>query len=66
MMWTGSNGSAKLKTPDGTVVAAQNLMWKWWSRGVDLRRRVADWALHFFSEQNKGADYQLKRRPPCR
>ena len=42
------NGSAKLKTPNGTVVAAQNLMWKWWSRGVDLRRRVADWALHFF------------------
>ena len=32
------NGHAKLKTPDSTVAAAQNQMWKGWSKGMDLRR----------------------------
>ena len=27
------NGQAKLKTPNGTIAAAQNLLWKWWNRG---------------------------------
>ena len=41
---------------DGTVAAAQNLQWKWWSRGFDLRRRVADWAAHIFREHHEEAD----------
>ena len=31
-------------------------MREWWDRGVDLRRRVADWAAHIFREYNKEAD----------
>ena len=46
------NGHAKWKTPESTVAAAQNLMWKWWSRGVDLRRRVAEWAVHIIRDHD--------------
>ena len=42
------NGHAKLKSPESIVATAQNLLWKWWSRGVALRRRVADRAVDIF------------------
>ena len=50
------NGLAKLKTCESTIATAQNLLWEWWDRGVDLRRRVADWAVHIFREHNQEAD----------
>ena len=50
------NGLAKLKTSESTIATAQNLLWKWWNRGVDLQRRVADWAVHIFREHNEEAD----------
>ena len=50
------NGHAKVKSLESTITTAQNLLWRWWSRGVDLRRRVADWAVLIFREQNKDAD----------
>ena len=50
------NGHAKKKTLDSTVAATQNQMWTWWSRGVALRRRVADRAVHIFRELNEEAD----------
>ena len=34
------NGHAKLKSPGGTIATVQNLLWEWWSRGVDLRTRA--------------------------
>ena len=46
------NGLAKLKTPESTIATAQNLLWKWWNRGVDLH----DWAVHIFRERNEEAD----------
>ena len=49
------DGHTKLMTPDFTIAAAQNPLWKWWSRGFDLRRRVADMAVHIFCEHNKEA-----------
>ena len=57
------NGHAKLKTPDGTVAAAQKLTWRWWSRSVDLWRRVADWAVHIFREQIKKPMFRLGKVP---
>ena len=51
------NGHSKLKTWESTLATAQNLLWEWCSRGVDLRRRVADWAVHIFREHNKEADF---------
>ena len=44
------NGHAKLKTRDGTMAAAQNLLRKWWSEGIDMRRRAVDCAIHIFRE----------------
>ena len=52
------NGHAKLKALVSTNAAAQNLMWKWRSRGIDRQRRAAGWALHFFRERNEEADIQ--------
>ena len=51
------HGHAKLKTWKGTVVTAQNPVREWWGRGVDLRRRVTDWAAHIFREHNGEADF---------
>ena len=50
------DGHAKLKLPESTNATVQNLRSKWWSRGVKLRGRVADWAVHIFREHNKEAD----------
>ena len=50
------NGYAKLKTWKSTIATAQNLLREWWGCGVDLRRRVADWAVHIFRE-HKEADF---------
>ena len=47
------NGHAKMKTN----ATAQNFLWEWWGRGVDPRRRVADWAVHIFREHHKEADF---------
>ena len=44
--WVG--GHAKLKILVSTMSAAQNVMWKWWCKGVDFRRRADDWAKHFW------------------
>ena len=46
----------KLRTREGTIASAQNLLREWWGRGVDLRQRVADWVLHIFREHNKKPD----------
>ena len=50
------DGLAKLKTKDSTVVSVQNLLRQWWDRTVDLRQRVADWAVHILREHNNEAD----------
>ena len=50
-------GHAKLGTWESTIATAKNLLQEWWSRGVDQRRSVADWALHIFREHNKEADF---------
>ena len=50
------NGHAKLKTWASIIATAQNLLRKWCCRGVDLRRRVADRAVHIFREHNREAD----------
>ena len=49
-------GHAKLKTRESTIAIVQNLLREWLRRGVDLRQRVADWAIHMFREHNKEAD----------
>ena len=36
--------------------AAQEQLRDWWSRGVDVRGRVDDWAIHIFREHNTEAD----------
>ena len=51
------NGHAKLKTWESTIATAQNLLWEWWGRGVDLRRCVADWTVHICREHNSEADF---------
>ena len=55
------NGHAKLKTWKSTLATAQNLLWECWSRGVDLQRRMGDWAAHIFREHNKEADLCARR-----
>ena len=50
------NGHAMLKTLESTVTTAQDLLRKCWGHGVDLQRRVADWAFHIFREYNREAD----------
>ena len=50
------SGHSKLKTKECTVARAQNLLREWWSRGLDLRHRVPDWAINIFLEHNKEAD----------
>ena len=49
-------GHSKLKTKERTIASLQNLQREWWGRGMDLRQRVADWAVHIFPEHNKEAD----------
>ena len=49
------NGHAKLKSLESSIATAQNLLWKWWSRDVDPRRRVVDWEVQTFREQHKEA-----------
>ena len=43
-------------TWESTIATAQYLLWERWGRGVDLRGRVADWAVHIFREYNREAD----------
>ena len=50
------NGHAKQYMRDITIATAQNTLQAWWGCGVDLRRRVADWATHIFREHNTEAD----------
>ena len=50
------NGHSKLKTKQSTIASGQNLLGKWWARGLDLRHRVAQWATHIFREHKKEAD----------
>ena len=50
------NGHAKVQTRESTVATTQNLPREWWSRGVDLRQWIADWATHIFREHNAEAD----------
>ena len=57
------NGHAKQKKKESITATAQNLVREWWGRGVDLRRRVFDWAVHI-REHNKEAD--LWGRERCR
>ena len=40
----------------GAVGADQEQRREWWCKGVDLRRRVDDWAIHTFREHNEEAD----------
>ena len=49
------NGHAKLRTSEGAIATAQNLLREWWGRGVDLPQRVSDWAVHIFREHKKEA-----------
>ena len=51
------HGRAKLKTWESTVATAQNPVREWWGRGVNLRRRVTDWAAHIFRKHNGEADF---------
>ena len=41
-------GKAKHKTTVEATEVAQKQSREWWYRGVDLRRRVGDWAVHIF------------------
>ena len=50
------NGHAKMKTRVRTVEAIQNLLRKWWGRGIRLRHRTVEWVTHTFREHNKEAD----------
>ena len=34
---------------------------EWWGKGVDLRRRVDNWAVHIFREHNKEAVAWVER-----
>ena len=50
------NGHAKLKTKEDTIASPQSIKWDWWGRRVDVRQRVADWAIHIFRVHSKEAD----------
>ena len=47
------NGKAKQKTTVGAVGVAQKHLRELWSKGVDFRRRVDDWAVHIFRNTTK-------------
>ena len=38
------------------MAATQNLLRKWWGRGIRLRQRTANWVTHAFREYKKEAD----------
>ena len=50
------DGHAKLKARESTVATTQNFLREWWGRGVVLRQRVADGAVHAFREHHIEAD----------
>ena len=50
------NGHSKLKKKKKESTIAGVLLREWWDRGLDLRHRVADWAVHIFREHHKEAD----------
>ena len=54
--WTGPTAAQSKKTTVDAVRSAQKQLRDWWDRGVDLRRRADDWAIHIFGEHDKEAD----------
>ena len=50
------NGHAKMKSRNGTVEKAQNLLREWWGRGICLRQQTNDWVTHTSREHDKEAD----------
>ena len=49
-----------LKTEESTIAIVQNFLKEWCGRGVDLRQRVADWAVHIFHEHKEAGPWAAR------
>ena len=54
--WWWNKSKARQRSVGEAVGTVQKQLGEWWSKDVNLRRRVNYWAVHIFREHNKEAD----------